>query len=228
MSSTSGSARAGGREELAHLRRGFAIPVVSPKPISAAPGLGQPPRDREHPLGRHVPLVGAAERRRDHALAAQPLGPRASERPLEPGQRLLDRPADVLLVVGLRGRQEAVDLLKARAVRERPLEPALVRDQHADRDLVAAADARRAPPRRRRAAGSRRAGRSSSPRAAAGRSRRAARSAGPCRRSRSPRARSGTRRADRPRGSERWRAGAHAPTYRSAAARAASVTVTNW
>ena len=39
--------------------------------------------DREHALAGHVPLVGAPERHRDHALAAQPFGRRTRERALE-------------------------------------------------------------------------------------------------------------------------------------------------
>ena len=50
---------------------GLAIPVVSPKPISCGAGIAQARRDRQHALGRHVALVGAAEGGRDHPLAAQ-------------------------------------------------------------------------------------------------------------------------------------------------------------
>ena len=115
-----GSASTRGREELADLDR-----VGHPGRVAEAdlrrPGLDEPRGDHEHPLGGHVPLVGAAERGRDHALAAQPLRPaRARTCAPRPGERLLDRAPDVLLVVGLRRRQEAVDLLEARAVRRAP------------------------------------------------------------------------------------------------------------
>ena len=59
--------------------RGLAMPVVSPKPISCGAGAAQPAGDLEHALGRDVALVGAAERDRDHALAAQPLAAGAAE-----------------------------------------------------------------------------------------------------------------------------------------------------
>ena len=49
---------------------------------------------------------------------------------LQPGERLLDRAVHVLLVVGLRGGEEQVDLVEVLAQRERVLEPALVGDQH--------------------------------------------------------------------------------------------------
>ena len=92
---------------------GLAIPVVSPNPTSTAPASTSARAIVEHPLDRHVPLVRAPERGRDHALAAQPLGQRPRERALaSPPSDSVDRAADVLLVVGLRRRQEAVDLLE--------------------------------------------------------------------------------------------------------------------
>ena len=48
----------------------------------------------------------------------------------QPLERLGDRPVDVLAVVALRCGQEHVDLVEAVAVRERALQPLLVRDQH--------------------------------------------------------------------------------------------------
>ena len=165
-----------------------------------AAGRGEPLGDPEDALGRDLALVGAAEGGRDHPLAAQPGLARGRQRPLQPAQRLLDRAVDVLAVVGLRGGEEDADLVEAVAQRQRPLEAALVGDQDREGDAVAALDRRPAPARRRRAAGSRRGARTRSPRAAAGRSRRACRSAAPCRRSRSSPARSGSRRGGRPRG----------------------------
>ena len=66
------------REELAHLAR-----VGHPGRVAEADLLrarvAQRGGDLEHALGRHVALVGAAEGRRDHALAAQPRLARARE-----------------------------------------------------------------------------------------------------------------------------------------------------
>ena len=66
--------------------------------------------------GGHVALVGAAEGGGDDGLAAQALLAGAREHALQPGERLRDRAVDVLAVVGLRGGEEDVDLVKARAV----------------------------------------------------------------------------------------------------------------
>ena len=73
VSSTSLAQRVAGRgEELAHLRRvGHAGGVAEADLLG--PGGAQAAGDLEHPLGRHVALVGAAEGDRDHALAAQAL-----------------------------------------------------------------------------------------------------------------------------------------------------------
>ena len=112
-----------------------------------------------------------------------------------------ERPTFVWLWVSEADRKPLTSWKRSR-MGERALEPALVRDQHADRDLVGQADAPEhllgvgelrdhVRPHEARHLDPPHPGRA-----------RAARSAGPCRRSRSPRARSGTRRADRPRGSE--------------------------
>ena len=140
---------------------GLAMPVVSPNAISSQPASIRRARDREHPLRGHLALVGAAERHRDHALAAQPLLARACDDPLQPGQRLLDRAVHVLLVVRLRGREEEVDLLEVLAQLQRVVEPLLVRDQHRHGHFVRDRRRAAAPRRRRRAAGSRRRARSS-------------------------------------------------------------------
>ena len=99
------------REQLTHLTR-----VGHPRGVAEADllraRLVQTLRDLEHALGRDVALVGAAERRRDHALAAQPRLARARQHDLQPGERLLDRAVDVLAVVRLRGGQEHVDLVE--------------------------------------------------------------------------------------------------------------------
>ena len=205
VSSTAAEALARGGEELADLARVRHPGRVAEGDLLAAGG-GEPLGDLEHALGRHLALVGAAEAGRDHALAAQALVARALDHALEPGERLVDRAVDVLAVVGLRGGEEEVDLVEAVALGERPLEPALVRDQDRVGDAVAALDRRPAPPRRRRAAGSRRGARTRSPRCR----RRPGRAEHPdqphlLRASGSPRARSGTRRAARPRGSARSR-----------------------
>jgi hypothetical protein len=107
-----------------------------------APGLHQLPRDQQHALARHLPLVGAPERHRDHALAAEPLVPRPVDHPLEARQRLLNRPVHVLPVVGLRGGQEEVDLVEGIPHFQRVVEPALVRDEHRHGHVVG--DVRRA------------------------------------------------------------------------------------
>ena len=131
---------AGGGEEVADLRRVGHPGGVAEADLLGAGGL-QPAGDLEHPLGRDVALVGAAEGDRDHALAAQALAAGAGEHGLEPGQRLLDRAVDVLAVVGLGGAEEDVDLVEALALAERVLEPLLVRDQHGDRDVARRVDA---------------------------------------------------------------------------------------
>ena len=120
----------------------------------------QPLGDLEHAVGLDVPLVRAAEGHRDDALAAQPRLAGARQHALEAGQRLLDRAVDVRAVVRLARGQEDVDLVERPALaavrveqRERRVEPPLVRDQDADRDVLRARRSRRAPPRRRRAAG---------------------------------------------------------------------------
>ena len=124
--------------------------------------VDQPARDREHPLRRHVALVGAAEGDRDHALAAQALGlARAAEHALEPGQRLLDRAVHVRAVVRLGRRQEDVDLVEAVAQRAARCR---ARARWGSAPTARRRPARRSPraPRaRRRAAGSRRRARSS-------------------------------------------------------------------
>ena len=117
VSSTSSpsASRAAGKNSRTWARVGHAGRVAEADLLRA--GVAQPARDREHALGRHVALVGAAEGDRDHALAAQPPAPRAAEHALEPGQRLLDRAVDVVAVVRLGGRQEHVDLVEAVALR---------------------------------------------------------------------------------------------------------------
>ena len=199
VSSTPGEPLARGGEELAHLARVRHPGGVAEGDLLAAGG-GQPLGDLEHPLDRDLALVGTAEAGRDHALAAQPLGQRALDHPLEPGQRLVDRAVDVLAVVGLRGGEEEVDLVEAVAVRRARGRARARSGSGPSRRPRRAARRRPAPPRRRRAAGSRRGARTRSARSASARRRRASRSAAPSRPSGSPRARSGTRRAARPRG----------------------------
>ena len=89
-----GEALARGGEELAHLARVGHPGRVAEGDLLAA-GAGEALGDLEHPLGRHLALVGAAERGRDHALAAKALGTGALDHPLEPGERLGDRAVDV-------------------------------------------------------------------------------------------------------------------------------------
>ena len=96
--------------------RGLAIPVVSPKAISCGPGVAQARGDLQHALGRDAALIRAAERRRDHPLAAQPGRAGARQHDLQPLERLGDRAVHVLLVVRLRGRQEDADLVERRAL----------------------------------------------------------------------------------------------------------------
>ena len=100
-----------GREELPHLPGvGHAGGVAEADLLGAS--VAQARGDLEHTLGRHAALVGAAERGRDHALATQPRCARAGEHDLQAGERLGDRAVDVLAVVGLRRRQEHVDLVE--------------------------------------------------------------------------------------------------------------------
>ena len=107
------------REELADLAR-----VGHPGGVAEADllraGVAQARGDLEHALGRHVALVGAAEGRRDHALAAQPRLARAAEHDLQLAERLGDRAVDVLAVVRLGGRQEDVDLVDPLALLRAP------------------------------------------------------------------------------------------------------------
>src|SRR5205085_5313406 len=101
-----------GSEEVTDLHRIRHPSRVSEADLLAA-GVHQLPRDCKHAMHGHMPLVRAAERGGDHALAAQSLLTRASKGAPQPRERLRDRLSDVLAVVGLRSRQEAVDLLKA-------------------------------------------------------------------------------------------------------------------
>ena len=129
-------ALARGREELVHLAR-VRHPGGVPEADLLAAGGGKPLGDLEDALGRHLALVGAAEGGRDHALAPQPRLARRLQRHLQPVQRLLDRAVDVAPVVGLRGGEEDADLVEAVTQLQRPLEPALVRDQDREGDPVA-------------------------------------------------------------------------------------------
>ena len=67
---------------------------VSERDLRGA-GVDEAPGDRQHALGRHATLVGAAEAHADDALGAQALGDGAADHALEAGQRLLDRAVDV-------------------------------------------------------------------------------------------------------------------------------------
>ncbi len=123
-------------EEAPHLHRVRHPGRVAEADLLGA-GVAQARSDCQHALGPHLALVGAAERGRDHGLAAQALGAGAGEHALESGERLLDGAVHVVAVVRVRGRQEHVDLVErgARpagplAQRERRVEPALVGDQH--------------------------------------------------------------------------------------------------
>ena len=204
VSSTSPPAPRGRRRRSRAPGAGLAMPVVSPKPISCAPASRSRPAISNTRSGGTCALVGAAEGGRDHALAAQAgLAAGAGEHGLEPAQRLLDRAVDVLAVVGLAGAEEDVDLLEALALAERvssPLSLGISTEIATSsggsmrsstslgvgelRDHVGAHEARR-------------------PRGASGRCGRARRSAAPCRRWGSSPARSGSRRAGRPRGCAR-------------------------
>ena len=78
VSSTPGSASNACGEELAHLQRVGHAGGVAEADLLAAGG-GQGAGDLKHALDRHVALVWAAERGRDHALAPQALLPGARE-----------------------------------------------------------------------------------------------------------------------------------------------------
>src|SRR5947209_18049195 len=97
-------------EEPSHLDR-----VRHPGGIAEADLLSacvaQARSDRQNALGWHMSLIGAAERGRDHTLAPQAGLASPCEHRLEAGERLLDRAVDVLAVVGLRSRQEDIDLV---------------------------------------------------------------------------------------------------------------------
>jgi len=84
----------------------------------------------------NLPLIRAAERHRDHTLAAQPFLAPARDHRLETGQGLLDRPVHVPSVVDLRSRQEEADLREALTQRERVVEPALVGHEYGDGHLL--------------------------------------------------------------------------------------------
>ena len=129
------------------------------------------PRSRPPPAGAaisstrsrgHLALVGAAERHRDHALAAQPLlaGARRAPARGRSSDSSIER-FTFAAVVGLGGREEEVDLAEAVAQLERVVEPALVRDQHRHGHVVGDRPPGAGPRRRRRAEGSRRRARSS-------------------------------------------------------------------
>ena len=97
---------------------GLAIPVVSPKPISEAPAAARRARDREHALTRQRdPRTDSRTTPRSRPRSAGPRPrARANVRSRPASDSSIERP-DVLLVVGLRRGQEAVDLLKALAMR---------------------------------------------------------------------------------------------------------------
>ncbi len=158
---------------------GLAIPVVSPKAISSQPAACSRPRQLGDARRVDDALVRAAEGGRDRALGSAAPPARALDDARHAGERVGDRAVDVAAVVRLAGGEEDVDLVEALAQRERRVEPALVRDQHRDRDRVGQRARRAAPRPRRRAAGSRRRGRTRSPPAASRRPPRAARSARP-------------------------------------------------
>src|SRR4051794_16599120 len=123
-----------GGEEGSHLARvGHAGRVAEADLLRA--GGDEALGDDEDALGRDLALVGAAEARADHALAAQARLAGARQHALQPGQRLLDRAVDVLAVVGLGAAQEDVDLLEAVAQLERVVQAALVGDEHRDGDV---------------------------------------------------------------------------------------------
>src|SRR3954454_10313816 len=84
----------------------------------------------------HLALVGAAEARRDHALASHPGIPCSGDRSLQIRQRLGDRAVDVLLVVCLRGREKEVRLLEAVAKLQCVVEALAIRDQHRVGDVI--------------------------------------------------------------------------------------------
>ncbi len=190
--------RPSGVEEVADLSRVRHPGGVAEGDLGTS-GRLQPPGDLEHPLNRHLALVGATEAGRDHTLAAQPLRQRALDHALEPRERFGDRAVDVLSVVRLRRREEQVDLVEALAPLQRVDRAPSRWESAPSRRRRRASRRRRARPRRRRAAGSRQGARTRSARSACSRLRPASRSAGPSRRSESPRARSESRRAARPR-----------------------------
>ena len=162
---------------------GFAIPVVSAKPISCAPAADQPAGELEHAPGLDAAFVGAAEADADHGGGAQALGAGAPDHPCELGERLLDGAVEVLAVVALRGREEAAHLLEAVRGARAPARARARSGRVRSPRRSQAARRRRAPARRRRAAGSPRGGRTRSARSARARCARARRSARSCRRS---------------------------------------------
>ena len=152
VSSTPGNRERAAAKNVPHLYR-VGHPGGVAKPDLDRTGLGQSASNVQHAIHGHSTLIRAPERRRDHALAPKPLRQTPRERPLQAGNRLSHRPPDVLQIVRLGSGQEAVDLVKAVPERQRPIEAALVRDQHADRQPNPASPPPPAPPQRRPAAG---------------------------------------------------------------------------
>ena len=113
---------------------------MSPKAISSQPASRQPLGDLEDALRRHLALVGTAEAIEITPSQRSPSS-RASAivRSSSASDSSIER-LTFLLVVGLRGGEEDVDLVEAVALLQRALEPALVRDQDRERDPVAALD----------------------------------------------------------------------------------------
>ena len=116
--------------------RGFAIPVVSPKPTSCAPASTSARAISSDALGRTSPSYGQPKTVEMTPSQRSPSARARASTRSSAGERLLDRAVDVLAVVRLGGAQEDVDLVDAVAVRERVVEPALVRDQHAHAHVV--------------------------------------------------------------------------------------------
>ena len=202
-----GEALAGGGEEL--VRPGAGSPsrwCRRSRPRRSRPRRAARRSRRRAPAAPR-PRRGSRRRSRSRPRsAAPPRGRVASVRSSPSSDSSIER-LTLLAVVGLRGGEEDADLVEAVAHLQRPLEPALVRDQDREGDALAPLHRGQHLARRRRAAGSRRAARRRSPRSASARSPRACRSAAPSRRSGSSPARSGSRREARPRGSARcWAA----------------------
>ena len=200
VSSAPGSSSRARSKNAAHLHRVRHAGRVAERDLLAA-GLGEPPRDRRT-RGRAArrPRTGSRTTPRSRPRSAAPhRAPCATTAPGPTSDSSIERFTFLRLCVSLADRNRFTSS-NSKSPAERPLEPALVGDQHRVGDVGVALDRAQhllGVGELRDHVGR---ARTTSPPAAAGPSATGSRSARPCPRSRSPRARSGSRREGRPRG----------------------------